>query len=76
MHVPSLKHQKCEVAKGKGSKVWHGDSFHGNVKHWYTLSREVVDALSLETFKARLDRALSTQLCCRCPCALQGNWTG
>ncbi|KFR13376.1 hypothetical protein N306_12568, partial [Opisthocomus hoazin] len=28
------------------------------VKHWNTLPREVVDAPSLETFKARLDRAL------------------
>jgi len=30
------------------------------VKHWKKLPREVVDAPSLETFKARLDRALST----------------
>jgi len=29
------------------------------VKHWYVLPREVVDASSLETFKARLDGALS-----------------
>ncbi|KFZ69247.1 hypothetical protein N338_13210, partial [Podiceps cristatus] len=29
------------------------------VKHWSTLPREVVDAPSLETFKARLDGALS-----------------
>ena len=29
------------------------------VKHWNRLSREVVDAPSLETFKMRLDRALS-----------------
>ncbi|KFR07244.1 hypothetical protein Y956_16632, partial [Nipponia nippon] len=29
------------------------------VKHWNRLCREVVDAPSLETFKARLDRALS-----------------
>jgi len=29
------------------------------VKHWYKLPREVVDVPSLETFKARLDRALS-----------------
>ncbi|KFR04758.1 hypothetical protein Y956_16404, partial [Nipponia nippon] len=29
------------------------------VKHWNGLLREVVDAPSLETFKARLDGALS-----------------
>ena len=29
------------------------------VRHWHRLSREVVDAPSLETFKVRLDRTLS-----------------
>ncbi|KFR08375.1 hypothetical protein N306_00069, partial [Opisthocomus hoazin] len=29
------------------------------VKHWHRLSREAVEAPSLETFKARLDGALS-----------------
>jgi len=29
------------------------------VRHWHSLPREVVDASSLETFKARSDRALS-----------------
>jgi len=29
------------------------------VRHWHRLPREVVDAPSLETFKARLDGALS-----------------
>jgi len=31
----------------------------GVVKHWHRLHREVADAPSLETFKARLDGALS-----------------
>ncbi|KFQ08824.1 hypothetical protein N330_01641, partial [Leptosomus discolor] len=30
------------------------------VKHWHRLPREAVEAPSLETFKARLDGALST----------------
>jgi len=30
------------------------------VKHWYRFPREVVDAPSLETFKVRLDGALSS----------------
>lgn len=30
------------------------------VKHWQRLPREVVDAPSLEKFKARLDKALSS----------------
>ncbi|KFQ76787.1 hypothetical protein N335_07961, partial [Phaethon lepturus] len=32
----------------------------GVVGHWNRLPREVVDALSLEMFKARLDGALSS----------------
>ncbi|KFM10571.1 hypothetical protein AS27_08620, partial [Aptenodytes forsteri] len=30
------------------------------MKHWHRLPREVVDAPSLETFKVRLDGALSS----------------
>ncbi|KFZ59336.1 hypothetical protein N321_06879, partial [Antrostomus carolinensis] len=30
------------------------------VRHWNRLAREVVDAPSLEAFKARLDRALGS----------------
>ena len=30
------------------------------VRQWHRLPREVVDALSLETLKVRLDQALST----------------
>jgi len=32
------------------------------VKHWNRLPREVVEATSLETFKARLDGALSNMV--------------
>ncbi|KFV51107.1 hypothetical protein N341_04469, partial [Tyto alba] len=32
------------------------------VRHWNRLPREVVDASSLEGFKARLDGALSSQI--------------
>jgi len=32
------------------------------VKHWDRLPRVAVDALSLETFKVRLDGALSNQI--------------
>lgn len=32
------------------------------VRHWHRLIREVVDALSLEIFKIRLDGALSNLL--------------
>ena len=43
------------------------------VRHRHRLPREVVDALSLETLKVRLDRALSTWSSRRCPCSLQGS---
>ena len=43
--------------------------------HWHRLPREVVNALSLVTFRVRLNWALSTWLSCRCPCSLQRSWT-
>jgi len=45
------------------------------VRHWHRLLRDVVDALSLETSKARLDGVLNNLLELWCPCALQGSWT-
>ena len=36
-----------------------GKSFQVRVvRHWHRLPRDVVDALSLDTFKVRLDQAL------------------
>ena len=45
------------------------------VKPWPRLPREVVDAPSLETFKPRLDGALSTLVQLKMSCSLQGGWT-
>ena len=41
-------------------------------KSW--LSREMVDALSLETAKVRLEGFCAPWWSCRCPCSLQGQW--
>jgi len=38
------------------------------VRHWHRLSSEVVDASSLETFKVRLDGAVSNLVYGRCLC--------
>jgi len=40
-----------------------------------SMLREVVDALSLEILKVRLDGVLSTSSSCRCPFSLQESWT-
>ena len=46
------------------------------VKQWNRLSRGVVGALSLETFRVRLEGGLwATCLSHRCPCSLQKSWT-
>jgi len=42
------------------------------MRHWHRLARDVVDAPSLEAFKARLDQALGSLMELWCPCALQG----
>jgi len=58
----------CDRTRGNGFKLREG-RFRLDirkklftirmVKNWHMLLREVVDAPSLETFKAKLDRALS-----------------
>jgi len=45
------------------------------VKHWNRLPREVVEAPSLETFKARLDRALSNLIYLKMSLLTEG-WLG
>ena len=45
------------------------------VRHWHRLPSGVVDAMSLETFMARLDQALGNAMELWCPRALQGSWT-
>ncbi|KAK4812606.1 hypothetical protein QYF61_010669 [Mycteria americana] len=45
------------------------------VRHWPRLPREVVDAPSLETFKVRLDGALSNLIQLKMSLLLQGGWT-
>ena len=45
------------------------------VRHWNRLPSDVVYVPSMETFKARLDQALSNLIYLWCPCSLQGSWT-
>jgi len=58
----------CFIEKGDGPRQ------RRVVKHWNRLHREVVDAPSLETFKARLDRALSKPDLVEDVPALQWGW--
>jgi len=45
------------------------------VKYWNRLPREVVDAPSLETFKARLDVVLSNLIYLKMSLLITGDWT-
>jgi len=45
------------------------------VRCWNRLLSDMVDAPSLDTFKARLDQALDNLISLWCPCSLQGSWT-
>jgi len=44
------------------------------MKHWHRLPREVTDAPSLETFKVRLDGALSNLIELRMYLLIAGGW--
>jgi len=45
------------------------------VRHWHRLPREVVDTPSLETFRARLDGALSNLIQLKTALLTVGGWT-
>lgn len=45
------------------------------VKHLKVLPREVVDASSLETFRVRLDRALSNLVYLKVSYSVKGDWS-
>ena len=45
------------------------------VRHWNRLPREVVDAPSLEVFKARLDGALAKLIKWVASLPMQGGWS-
>jgi len=44
------------------------------VKHWNRLPRDIVEAPSLETFKIRLDRALSNLVRMKMSLLIAGGW--
>ena len=46
------------------------------VRHWHGLPRRVVDAMSLETFRVRLDLALSNLIKLWMSLLVAGSWTG
>ena len=50
----NLKQGRCRL------DIWKKFFMMRMVRHWNRLSREAVDAPSLEVFKARLDGALSS----------------
>ena len=46
------------------------------VRNWNKLPCDVVDVLSFETSKVRLDQVISTLIYLWCSCSLQESWTG
>ena len=44
------------------------------MRHWNRLPSVVVDAVSLETFHAMMDKALGNLIQLWCPYSLQGSW--
>ena len=49
--------------KGSFSALFSPPLYHQVVTHWHRLPKEVVDAPSLQVFKARLDVALGSLVC-------------
>ena len=78
-----LKRVDSDRTRGSGFKLRQG-RFRSDirrrfftqrvVKHWNRLSKEAVDAPSLETFKARLDVALGSLVCWLATLHIAGGW--
>jgi len=73
----------CDRARGNGFKLRQGRvrldirrKFFTQrmVTHWHRLPKEVVDAPSLEAFKARLDVALGSLVCWLATLHIAGGW--